>query len=166
MEGHFGKDGGVRMVDVGDKAITRREAHAKGRLVVSERQAQVLEKNALAKGDWRTAAQIAGIQGAKNCALLVALCHPLPLESVDLELSLDMTSRTITATSRVAATAKTGVEMEALCAVSAALLSVYDMVKGIDKAATIEFIRLETKSGGQSGPWQRDSPSSTATHKK
>lgn len=164
MEGHFDKDGGVRMVDVGDKAITRREAHATGRLVVSERQADVLAKNALAKGDWRTAAQIAGIQGAKNCALLVPLCHPLPLETVDVELTLHPPSRTVSAAARVAATAKTGVEMEALCAVSAALLSVYDMIKGIDKAATIESIRLEHKSGGRSGQWQRD-PSSTTTPK-
>jgi cyclic pyranopterin phosphate synthase len=164
MEGHFDENGGVRMVDVGDKTVTRREAHASGRLVVSERQTEALVRNALAKGDWRTTAQIAGIQGAKNCASLVPLCHPLPLESVDIDVTLHAASRTVKVAAYVAATGKTGVEMEALCAASAALLSVYDMIKGIDKAATIESLQLEQKSGGRSGTWQRDQ-SSTATQK-
>lgn len=162
MEGHFDADGGIRMVDVGDKAVTRREARAAGDLRISQRQSDALSENALAKGDWRTAAQIAGIQGAKSCTLLIPLCHPLQLDSVHVDVVLHPATRTVSVAARVAATAKTGVEMEALCAVSAALLAVYDMIKGIDKAAVIESIRLEEKSGGRSGKWQRDLPESEA----
>jgi len=162
MKGHFDDHGGIRMVDVKDKPVTLREAYAKGHLAISERQVEVLSENALAKGDWRTTAQIAGIQGAKRCAALVPLCHSVLLESVDVDVVLDSRSRSVAVTARVAATAKTGVEMEALCAVSAALLTVYDMIKGIDKAAVIESIRLEKKSGGRSGLWQRDLPETTS----
>jgi cyclic pyranopterin phosphate synthase len=153
--GHFDALGGVRMVDVGDKDTTRRTAAAQGTLSITGKQADVLARGAVAKGDWKTTAQLAGIQGAKKCWELIPLCHPLPIEQIEVDVSLDEAERKVHVTARVSATAKTGVEMEAMCAVSAALLAVYDMIKGIDKAARIEGIELLTKSGGKSGDWKR-----------
>lgn len=155
MEGHFAPRGGVRMVDVGAKEVTHRSARATGELVISSRQCTLLEKNQLQKGDWRTAAQMAGIQGAKKCAELVPLCHPLPLDAVEIEVTLARRDKTVRVAATVSATARTGVEMEALTAVSAALLSIYDMIKSVDKGAVIHAIRLEEKSGGRSGNWRR-----------
>jgi cyclic pyranopterin phosphate synthase len=165
MAGHFTPGGGVRMVNVGDKDVTSRRARATGRLRITAPQYTLLQRNQLAKGDWRTVAQVAGIQGAKKCAELVPLCHPLPLDAVHLDVKLARKTRTVEVVATVLATARTGVEMEALSAVSAALLAIYDMIKGVDKGATIAAIQLEEKSGGRSGHWQRGRSSATTPKK-
>ncbi len=159
MEGHFNASGEVHMVDVGEKTPTRRVAKARGSLSVSQPQLDRLAADSLTKGDWRATARIAGIQAAKRCSELIPLCHPLPLDLVDIKITLLDQTRRVQIVCTAVATAKTGVEMEALTGVSVALLSVYDMIKGIDKSAFIDEIVLESKSGGKSGEWTRSKPS-------
>lgn len=159
MEGHFNASGEVHMVDVGEKTVTRRMAKARGSLSVSQLQFDRLAADNLAKGDWRTTARIAGIQAAKRCSDLIPLCHPLPIDNVEIEITLPENSCRVQIVCTAGATAKTGVEMEALTGVSVALLAVYDMIKGIDKSSCIEEIVLESKSGGKSGAWTRSGSS-------
>jgi cyclic pyranopterin phosphate synthase len=155
MDGHFNASGEVHMIDVGDKPATRRVAKARGSLLVSPSQLDRLTTNSVAKGEWRTTAKIAGIQAAKRCSDLIPLCHPLPLDKVEIEIHIQGETRQVQIECTTFTTARTGVEMEAMTGVSVALLCVYDMIKGIDKSAHIEEIVLESKSGGKSGHWNR-----------
>ena len=150
---HLDEKGAAHMVDVSTKQVTAREAVAEGRITMSAEAAQAIRTQSAAKGDVLAVARIAGIMAAKKTADLIPLCHPLPLSGVTVELTVEDTAVTVTATART--THMTGVEMEAMTAVSAALLTVYDMVKSIDRGMTIEAVRLVAKSGGRSGDWKR-----------
>ncbi|MBB5713949.1 cyclic pyranopterin monophosphate synthase MoaC [Sphingomonas aerophila] len=148
---HLDDTGAARMVDVGGKAVTARQATATGRITLSPAALALVNDAAAKKGDVLAVARIAGIMGAKRTADLIPLCHPLPLTRVSVDLRPDATGITVTA---IAATeGKTGVEMEALTACSVALLTVYDMVKAVDREMVIDGVRLLAKSGGRSGDW-------------
>ncbi|WP_423604222.1 cyclic pyranopterin monophosphate synthase MoaC [Sphingomonas sp. MS122] len=148
---HLDETGAARMVDVGGKAETRREAVATGRIAMSAEAATAIRDGLVKKGDVLAVARVAGIMAAKKTSDLIPLCHPLAISKVTLDLTPDDTG--VTATATVALSGRTGVEMEALTAVSVALLTVYDMAKALDKAMTIDGIRLVTKTGGKSGDW-------------
>jgi cyclic pyranopterin phosphate synthase len=148
---HLDETGAARMVDVAGKAVTQREAIATGRISMSAEAAAAIRAGAVKKGDVLATARIAGIMAAKRTAELIPLCHPLPLTRVAVDLAPDETGVTVTATA--ATEAQTGVEMEALTAVSTALLTLYDMAKALDKAMVIGEIRLLSKKGGKSGDW-------------
>ena len=150
---HVDDTGAARMVDVGDKAVTARTASATGRVLVSRAVIDLLRGEGVPKGDALAVARIAGIMGAKQTPSLIPLCHPLAISGVTVDLAVGDESVDITATVRT--TDRTGVEMEALTAVSVAALTVVDMVKAVDKAAVITDIRVETKTGGRSGQWSR-----------
>ncbi len=153
---HVDADGNAHMVDVGAKPMTNRRAVARGQIRLSDEAAAAVAERTAAKGDVLAVAQLAGIQGAKRTADLIPLCHPLPLSGVDVVLHLDGQMVVCEAIARTHW--RTGVEMEALGAVSAALLTVYDMLKAIDKGMVIEQIRLLEKTGGKSGPWRALEP--------
>jgi cyclic pyranopterin phosphate synthase len=144
------------MVDVSDKTVARRIARASGSLMMSSQALDQLTSGRLPKGDALAVARVAGIQAAKETARLVPLCHPLPLDHVAVEAELDPHLPGVRVTSEVIVTARTGAEMEALVAVSGALLAVYDMAKSVDRSMTLEAIRLEQKTGGASGTYTRD----------
>ncbi|MGC6517016.1 MAG: cyclic pyranopterin monophosphate synthase MoaC [Candidatus Puniceispirillaceae bacterium] len=146
---HFDNDGSPQMVDVGEKSATMRKAIAKGFVSMSAETISVIKDQKNAKGDVLIVAELAGIMGAKQTASLIPLCHPLGLDHVSMRLSLTDEGIAIEATCQV--TGKTGVEMEAMTAVSVAALTIYDMCKATDKAMVIETIRLTYKSGGKSG---------------
>lgn len=148
---HVDEAGAARMVDVGGKADTAREAIATGRIEMSAEAARAIRDNAVAKGDVLAVARVAGIMAAKKTSDLIPLCHPLPLTRVAIDLVPDENGISVTAT--CATIGKTGVEMEALTAASVALLTIYDMAKAIDKAMTIGPVRLIEKRGGKSGDW-------------
>lgn len=151
---HLDARGAARMVDVGEKGVTRREAVATARVVVGAEALGLITAGGLPKGDAFAVARIAGIQAAKRTAELIPLCHPLALESVEVQLeAAPPDSVHITATARI--TARTGVEMEALTAASVAALALYDMCKSVNKAIEIGPVRLERKSGGRSGDYRR-----------
>ena len=139
------------MVDVGGKSDTKRLATAKGEVVMKTETLELVRAGALKKGDVLTVAQIAGITAAKRTSDLIPLCHPLPITHVDVTLALDDSLPGVTITATVKTTGKTGVEMEALTAVSVAALTVYDMAKAAEKTMKIQNIRLVEKRGGQSG---------------
>jgi cyclic pyranopterin phosphate synthase len=141
------------MVDVGDKAVTDREAIARGSITLSKAARDAVRRGAVKKGDPLQAARLAGIMAAKETASLIPLCHPLPLSGIQVDLIA--TPRGYDIESRVRTSARTGVEMEALTAVAVAALTIYDMVKAIDKSMVIGDIRLEQKSGGRSGSYRR-----------
>ena len=149
---HLDEAGAARMVDVGGKAITARTAVAEGRISMSADTLAAIRDGAAKKGDVLATARIAGIMAAKRTAELIPLCHPLPISSVAVDLELHESSVRVTAT--VATTGQTGVEMEALTAVSVALLTLYDMVKALDRGMRIEGVRLLEKRGGKSGDWR------------
>jgi cyclic pyranopterin phosphate synthase len=152
---HFDERGASRMVDVSDKPETLREARASGLVRLAPATAALIRDRALAKGDVLEVARLAGIMAAKRTGELIPLCHPLPLNAVAVDFSFpEETLLRIEATTRIFA--RTGVEMEALAAVSVAALTVYDMCKAVDRTMTIERIRLEEKSGGRSGTFRRD----------
>ena len=142
------------MVDVSAKGITAREAVASGRLITTADVIALLRRDGLPKGDALAVARIAGIAGAKRTPDLVPLCHPVALHAVTVDLDVTADSVEITATTRTAD--RTGVEMEALTAVVAAGLALYDMVKAVDRSAVLSEVRLLSKSGGRSGEWRRD----------
>jgi cyclic pyranopterin monophosphate synthase len=146
---HLDDSGAARMVDISAKPATRREATAEGFIHVAKDALQAIAEQAVKKGDVLATARIAGIMAAKRTADLIPLCHPLPIDAVGLDLAIEATG--IRATATVATTHGTGVEMEALTAVSAALLTVYDMAKALDRTMCIDGIRLLRKSGGRSG---------------
>jgi cyclic pyranopterin phosphate synthase len=150
---HLNADGQAAMVDVGDKAATRREAIACGRVYLQEQTLQLLRQKALPKGNAIEAARLAGILAAKRTAELIPLCHPLGLDFVDVQIEPTEEGLDITATARCHGS--TGVEMEALTAVSIAALTIYDMCKAVDKMMVIGDIRLVKKSGGRSGDFIR-----------
>ena len=150
---HLDESGAARMVDVTGKDVTARTATATGRVVVSDEVVALLRGEGVPKGDALAVARIAGIMGAKQTPALVPLCHPLAISGVTVDLEVADDAVEIAATVRT--TDRTGVEMEALTAVSVAALTVIDMVKAVDKAAVITDVRVETKTGGKSGDWAR-----------
>lgn len=151
---HFDEQGASRMVDVGDKSITRRVARASGVVSMSPDTLSLIRNKQAAKGDVLEVARLAGIMATKRTADLIPLCHPLPVEAVKLDLTFPSDS-TIRIEATVEVEAKTGVEMEALTAVSVAALTIYDMCKAVDRGMTIGPIQLEEKAGGRSGDWHR-----------
>jgi cyclic pyranopterin monophosphate synthase len=150
---HVDETGAARMVDVGDKEVTRRVATASGVLRTTTEVCAALRDGTVPKGDALATARIAGIMGAKRTPDLIPLCHPIALHSVTVDLAVTDDGVTITARARTAD--RTGVEMEALTAVTVAGLALIDMVKAIDRAACIESAQVEAKSGGKSGTWVR-----------
>jgi cyclic pyranopterin phosphate synthase len=156
---HLTAAGEARMVDVSAKAVSARSATATGTVVLSPECVAALRDGTVPKGDALAVARIAGIQGAKKTSDLVPLCHPLFISGVDV--LTEVTDGGVEITATVKTTERTGVEMEALTAVSVAALAVVDMVKAIDRAATITNIRVLAKSGGRRGDWRRDSDVST-----
>jgi cyclic pyranopterin phosphate synthase len=150
---HVDSSGKARMVDVGDKAVTTREARARGEITMSPKALRLIRSGAVAKGDPLQTARLAGVMAAKQTSALIPLCHPLPLSHVAVDLI--PTRRGYRIESRVRTTAQTGVEMEALTAVAVAALTVYDMVKAVDKAMVITDIYLVEKTGGRSGTYRR-----------
>ena len=148
---HLDEQGRANMVDVGWKPTTDREAVARGYVSILPDTMRLIREGLMKKGDVLTVAQLAGIMGAKRTSELIPLCHPLPLNKVDVELALDETESRVNITATASTSAKTGVEMEALTAVSVAALTIYDMCKAVDRGLRIEGIRLVSKRGGQSG---------------
>jgi cyclic pyranopterin phosphate synthase len=148
---HVDDAGHARMVDVGAKADTERIAIARGEIVMKPETLALIRSGTIKKGDVLTVAQVAGIMAAKKTSELIPLCHPLPLTKVDVDLALDETLPGVRITATAKTTGKTGVEMEALTAVSVAALTVYDMAKAAEKTMKIQNIRLVEKHGGKSG---------------
>lgn len=156
---HFDSQGHSRMVDVGAKDVTTRQARASARVTMAASTLALIRDRRTAKGDVLEVARLAGIMAAKRTSELIPLCHTLPLDSVAIDFEYaDDTRIAITATAR--ATARTGVEMEALVAASVAALTIYDMCKAVDRGMVIERVQLEEKSGGKSGTYLRDPHSS------
>jgi cyclic pyranopterin phosphate synthase len=153
---HFDAEGNARMVDVSDKAETERVAVARGSVVMAPETLALIRDGHVKKGDVLTVAQLAGIMGAKRTPDLIPLCHPLSLSSVKVELSIDAAHSAVAIEATCKLKGRTGVEMEALTAVSVAALTVYDMVKAVDKSMHITEIRLVHKSGGKSGTYEAD----------
>jgi cyclic pyranopterin phosphate synthase len=150
---HLNESGEVHMVDVGHKDATRRVAVAEGVVLMSPDLVERFFSGGLPKGDAAALARIAGIMGAKKTSELVPLCHPIPLASA--EISLESAGHGVRITATVSTTSQTGVEMEAMTAVSVAALTIYDMVKSVERGVTIEAVRLLKKEGGRTGTWER-----------
>ena len=148
---HFNDQGRARMVDVGEKDVTRREAVAAARVLVNRETFDLIRSGGVKKGDVLTVAQVAGIMGAKR-----TMCHPVQISGVDLRLTLDETRCSVEITASVRCDGRTGVEMEALTAVSAAALTVYDMCKAVQRDMVITDVRLLSKTGGVHGTFQRE----------
>lgn len=156
---HFDRvTGRARMVDVGGKAVTERVARARGLVKISAELAAVLKAGTLEKGDAFTVAKTAGILAAKQTGTLIPMCHPLPLNVVELELELDEATLTVRIEATAKTEARTGVEMEALTAVSVAALAFYDMCKAVDKGMVIDRVHLVEKTGGKSGHYRNPQP--------
>jgi cyclic pyranopterin monophosphate synthase len=153
---HIDEQGRARMVDVGDKPATRRRAVASGHIAMESETLQLIASGGHKKGDVLAVARIAGIMASKRTPELIPLCHPLALTRVDIGLELDTERSRVVCTATVETQGPTGVEIEALNAVQIALLTVYDMCKAVDRGMCIGDVRLENKSGGRSGIWQRD----------
>ena len=151
---HFDRSGRARMVDVGEKRETERVAVASGRVHMAGETVELIRAGRAAKGDVLAVAQVAAVMGAKKTSDLIPMCHPLMLTRIDVAFELSDEDVRIDAT--VATRGRTGVEMEALTAVATAALTIYDMLKAVDRGMTIEEIRLESKEGGRSGRWSRD----------
>jgi cyclic pyranopterin phosphate synthase len=154
---HIDEEGRVAMVDTSAKPVTVRRAVASARVLLSPETLKAVREGRTPKGDPLETARLAGIMAAKRTAELIPLCHPLPLTHIDVRANLSETGVTLEAV--VATAAQTGVEMEALTAVSVAALTVYDMCKAVDKAITITDVRLERKTGGKSGDYERQAES-------
>lgn len=150
---HLNERGEAHMVDVGDKEVTRRTAIAEGLVRMSPDLMARFFEGDLPKGDAAAVARVAGIMGAKKTAELIPLCHPIPLSTV--EVQLEPAGHGVAITATVATTSQTGVEMEALTAVSMTALTIYDMVKSVERGVTIETVRLRKKEGGRTGTWER-----------
>jgi cyclic pyranopterin phosphate synthase len=156
---HFDRvTGRARMVDVGGKAVTERVARARGTIRISAELAAVLKAGTLEKGDAFTVAKTAGILAAKQTGALIPMCHPLPLNVVEIELTLDDAALTVLVEATAKTEARTGVEMEALTAVSVAALAFYDMCKAVDKGMVIDRVHLVEKTGGKSGTYRNPDP--------
>lgn len=152
---HLDSKGNAKMVDVGDKQSTQRIALASGRVRMAAETLALIAAGGHKKGDVLAIARIAGIQAAKSCSQLIPLCHPLMLSSVDVDLELDKDNSQVIISSTCKVNGPTGVEMEALTAVSVAALTIYDMCKAVDKDMVIEAISLQEKQGGKSGHYKR-----------
>jgi len=152
---HLDRKGEARMVDVGGKASTPRRAVARGRVLLAPSAFDQLRENRLAKGDVMAVARLAGIQAAKRTAEWIPLCHSVPLDHLDVTIELDARASGVVITAESRAHWTTGVEMEAMVAVSAACLAIYDMAKAADRGITITDVQLLLKEGGKSGKWER-----------
>jgi len=152
---HVDKTGRVKMVDVGEKEVTSRRARARGEVLMAEETLRLIRQGSLEKGDVITTARLAGIMAAKRTPDLIPLCHPLLLSHVEVEILPKSDPSRLEITAEVRCEGRTGVEMEALTAVAAAALTVYDMVKAADRSLVISNILLLEKTGGRSGPWRR-----------
>lgn len=155
---HYDDEGRPRMVDVTGKEVTARTAVAGGRIAMARETLARIQDGGTAKGDPLTVAELAGVMGGKRTADLIPLCHQLPGASVEVELTADPELPGVQARATARFTGRTGVEMEALTAVSVALLTVYDMLKAVDRDMRIEEVRLLAKEGGRSGTWTADDP--------
>lgn len=153
---HFNDQGRAKMVDVGEKPPTRRSATAASRVLVNEETFRLIKSGGMKKGDVLTVAQVAGVMGAKRTPELIPMCHPILIDGIDLRLSLNEDRLSVEIEATVSCDGRTGVEMEALTAVSAAALTVYDMCKAVQKDMVIEDIRLIRKSGGVHGDFERE----------
>ena len=153
---HFNKQGSAHMVDIGDKAITRRLAIASGSINIQKETISLIKEKKHKKGDVLGIAQAAGIMAAKKTSELIPLCHPLSLTHINIELSIDEKKCMVHCECRAEAEGKTGVEMEALTSVQITLLTIYDMCKAVDRGMSISDIKLLKKTGGKSGEWTRD----------
>ena len=153
---HFNDQGRAKMVNVGEKPITQRVAVAAGRVLVNEHTFSLIRSGGMKKGDVLTVAQIAGVMGAQRTPDLIPMCHIVQVEGIDLELHLDEERHSVEITASVCCDGRTGVEMEALTAVSTAALTVYDMCKAVQKDMTITDIRLLSKTGGVHGDYKRE----------
>ena len=153
---HFDEGGNARMVNVGDKPETQRTAVAAGRVFVNDRTFSLIRTGGMKKGDVLTVAQVAGIMASKRTAELIPMCHPVAITGVDLALRLNEDDLSVDITATVSCAGQTGVEMEALTAVSAAALTVYDMCKAVQRDIVIGDIRLMRKTGGVSGDFERE----------
>lgn len=152
---HFNEQGRAKMVDVGEKPVSERTAVAAGRVLVNAETFALIKSGGMKKGDVLTVAQIAGVMGAKRTPDIIPMCHPILLGGIDLSLALDETRNSVEITASVRCDGRTGVEMEALTAVSTAALTVYDMCKAVQKDMIITDIRLLKKSGGVHGDFER-----------
>ncbi|MGI8477084.1 MAG: cyclic pyranopterin monophosphate synthase MoaC [Thermomicrobiales bacterium] len=150
---HFDESGRARMIDVGAKEVTHRVAIASAQVAMGEETATLIREGRAAKGDVLAVAQVAGIMAAKKTHDLIPMCHPLMLTRIEITFALELEGVAISA--RVETRGRTGVEMEALTAASVTALTIYDMVKAVDRGMTIDAIRLEHKEGGKSGEWRR-----------
>ena len=152
---HFNDQGRAKMVDVGEKPVTWRTAVAAGRVLVSDHTFDLIKSGGMKKGDVLTVAQIAGVMGAKRTPDIIPMCHPILMDGINLELSLDEARKSVEIKATVSCDGRTGVEMEALTAVSTAALTVYDMCKAVQKDMVITDIRLIRKTGGVHGDFER-----------
>ena len=152
---HFNDQGRARMVDVGEKPITTRTAVAAARVLVNEQTFEVIRTGGMKKGDVLTVAQVAGVMGAKRTPDLIPMCHPILIDGINLELHLDEGRQSVEIQATVSCDGRTGVEMEALTAVSTAALTVYDMCKAVQKDMVIDGLRLLEKTGGAHGDFRR-----------
>ena len=152
---HLDEHGAARMVDVGDKPVTARRAVARALVRMAPETARAVAHGDAPKGDVLGTARIAGIQAAKRTGELIPLCHPIGLDHVDVEGAVDAEAGTVTLTATAGVTARTGVEMEAMTAAAVAALTVYDMVKGMERGVIVERVQLLEKTGGRSGTWRR-----------
>lgn len=153
---HFNEQGRAKMVDVGEKSVSRRTAIAEGRVLVNEDTFALIQSGGMKKGDVLTVAQIAGVMGAKRTPELIPMCHPVLIDGIDLKLTLDAAQCAVEIRACVSCDGRTGVEMEALTAVSAAALCVYDMCKAVQRDIVITDIRLVRKTGGVHGDYSRE----------
>ena len=154
---HFNEQGRAKMVDVGEKPVSVRTAVAAGRVLVNDETFALIKSGGMKKGDVLTVAQIAGVMGAKRTPDLIPMCHPILIDGINLELTLDEQRRSVEITASVSCAGRTGVEMEALTAVGTAALTVYDMCKAVQKDMVITDIRLLKKAGGVHGEFERES---------
>ena len=153
---HFNDQGRAKMVDVGEKPVTRRTAVAAGRVLVNDYTFSLIKSGGMKKGDVLTVAQIAGVMGAKRTSDIIPMCHPILMDGINIELSLDEARKSVEIQATVSCDGRTGVEMEALTAVSTAALTVYDMCKAVQKDMVITDVRLVSKTGGVHGDYMRE----------
>ena len=153
---HFNEQGRAKMVDVGEKPVTTRTAVAAARVLVNGHTFQLIKTGGMKKGDVLTVAQVAGVMGAKRTPDLIPMCHPILIDGINLELHLDEERQSVEIRATVSCDGRTGVEMEALTAVSTAALTVYDMCKAVQKDMVITDIRLVSKTGGVHGDYKRE----------
>ncbi|MDO4621977.1 MAG: cyclic pyranopterin monophosphate synthase MoaC [Eubacteriales bacterium] len=153
---HFNEQGRAKMVNVGEKPVSERRAVAAGRVLVNAETFSLIKSGGMKKGDVLTVAQIAGIMGAKKTSEMIPMCHPVAIHGIDMKLTLDEERQSVEVVAEVSCDGKTGVEMEALTAVSTACLTVYDMCKAVQKDMVIADIRLLHKSGGVHGDFNRE----------